>query len=182
MGISKIEHYGDELLNKSIRPTTAPSSSTCLRHSKTSMISAQNSAAAAVNGGPYSSPEQAAPHERTKVRFGTVGVRVYDRALGDHPDVRVGPPMTLSWKFSEHAPVNLEEYEKSKPPRKLMLRMNSMDRKKFLKYQCGVTEDEILAAEVRVAKTKAARQRSAKNARLEKKLENFAGKIFGKKR
>lgn len=95
------------------------------------------------------------------VRFGTVQVRQYARTLGDHPGVHAGPPITIDWSYIETSSVDIDEYEQNRPMRKPVLRMKAIDRKTLLKYQWNVTEEEILAAEKEINKTRTSRQRTA---------------------
>ena len=66
-----------------------------------------------------------APQDRLqlKVRFGSVLRRDYDIILGDNPSCLSGVPLTISWDYTEYEPLDVDEYEFSRPPRRSMLEM-----------------------------------------------------------
>jgi hypothetical protein len=83
------------------------------------------------------------------VSFGLILVREYDRVVGDNPTVRVGPPMSIGWEFVQKQGVPVDIYEKIKRPRRPTsdLRMCSLTRKSILRYEFGVSLEDIRAAE-----------------------------------
>jgi len=48
-----------------------------------------------------------------KVHFGTVGIRQYERCLGDNPACSVGAPVSIGWKYRCLTPVSVDQYEES---------------------------------------------------------------------
>jgi hypothetical protein len=48
---------------------------------------------------------------RNRVTFHLVHVREYDRVVGDHPEVKVGPPIALGWNYVTQSPVMVEAYD-----------------------------------------------------------------------
>lgn len=89
---------------------------------------------------------------KRSVTFGDVNVREFNRIVGDHPDVSVGPPVSLGWKFVENEPVTVDHYEENKPPRKYVLRMTSITRKNLLRNVFDCPSEEIANAEKEVQK------------------------------
>jgi hypothetical protein len=52
------------------------------------------------------------------VVFHEVLIRNYSQTIGDNPSVSYGPPISLDWDYEEVEPISLEEYEKSRGPRR----------------------------------------------------------------
>ena len=84
---------------------------------------------------------------RRSVRFGSVQVREYDRIVGDHPEVKVGPPIGIGWEYMELEPLNMEEYE-AQHQRRFVRRLSSITRKNMLLNGFGIPEEEIRQAEL----------------------------------
>jgi hypothetical protein len=87
------------------------------------------------------------------VTFHLVHVREYERVVGDHPEVKVGPPISLGWNYVTHSPVMVEAYDierelnsgssaaGNKPDR-----LTSIARKNML-FEYGYTESDFRRAE-----------------------------------
>ena len=64
-------------------------------------------------------------NQKRRISFNNVTVREYVMIMGDHPNCRYGPPVTISWDYLEYEPVSLNEYEghhsRRRPLRKLYL-------------------------------------------------------------
>jgi hypothetical protein len=110
------------------------------------------------------------------VRFGLIDQRIYNRIVGDHPDVKVGPPITFSWEYGVLPSTPIDEYEQQKqrsstssstvsrqyqPSYYGLRRLSSITRKNMLRTLFEVSEDEILAAEREVQLIQKQRERSA---------------------
>ncbi|KAL3917326.1 MAG: hypothetical protein SGILL_004763 [Bacillariaceae sp.] len=95
------------------------------------------------------------------VSFGDVQVREYERIVGDHPDVKVGVPLSISWAFVQKEPMSLEQYE-DLPKRRGNLRMTSITRKNILHNVFGIPEEEIRQAEVENRKINKKREQTSK--------------------
>ena len=94
-----------------------------------------------------------ANEERRKVQFSVVQVREYERIIGDHPDVSVGPPLSLGWQYEETKPKPLDDYEQSRIS-KGDYHLSSFIRKDILVYRFGISEEEIRDVEKEVIRTK----------------------------
>lgn len=57
------------------------------------------------------------------VSFGSIAIREYPRCLGDHPDTRNGPPLTIDWLYEDTGMISVEDYETSRPERRLKEQM-----------------------------------------------------------
>lgn len=106
-----------------------------------------------------------------RVQFGAIHVREYERVVGDHPDTRIGVPMSLGWGYIERQAVAIEEYEGDRVP-KGNLRMSSITRKNILHNVFGIPEEELRSAEKEVQKIKKSRQRSNRQSEVSAKSES----------
>jgi len=97
---------------------------------------------------------------KKSVTFASVRVREYNRIIGDHPDVKVGPPISIGWEYEEKPEQCLEEFEASKPETKRYLRLSSITRKNMLLNVYGFTEEEIRSSEKEVQKIRRKREQS----------------------
>jgi hypothetical protein len=117
---------------------------------------------------------------RRMVSFGPIHVREYERIVGDHPDTRIGVPLSIGWAFYERKPVSIEQYEADRVQKGHNLRMNSITRKNLLHNEFGVPEEELRNAEKEIQKIKKQRMQSAKQIHASEKTEG-ALKGIGKK-
>lgn len=106
----------------------------------------------------------------SSISFGTVEIRTFNRELGDHPDCRVGPPLTLSWEYLEHDAVPLDDYEATHK-RRANLRLTSITRKNLLRNVFEVPEQDIMMAEKEVQKILKLRQKTKKLSKRSEKRE-----------
>ena len=90
--------------------------------------------------------KQQSAARRSVVTFGSIQVREYNRIVGDHPDVKVGPPISIGWDFVEHDALPLEDYESTRT-RRFVRRLSSITRKNMLEHVFGIPAEEIAAAE-----------------------------------
>lgn len=116
--------------------------------------------------------------ERRSVSFGPIHVRQYERIVGDHPNTRVGVPLSIGWGYyeDENYPdgVSIERYEADRI-RKGKIRMSSITRKNMLLNVFKLPENEILQAEKRSKKL--LKERERKMARSESTLKSFGRKL-----
>uniref|UniRef100_A0A7S4UW96 Uncharacterized protein n=1 Tax=Ditylum brightwellii TaxID=49249 RepID=A0A7S4UW96_9STRA len=54
--------------------------------------------------------------EKQSVSFGAIEVRKYERALGDHPCVSSGAPVTLGWRYNQYKGMPIDDYERARGP------------------------------------------------------------------
>ena len=99
-------------------------------------------------------------------------MRTYDRIVGDHPDVVVGPPLTFSWEYLQADAVDLDEYEENRAPKKRILRLSSITRKNLLRNVFEATEEEILGAEKEIQKIKKQRENTVRQSKTTSKVES----------
>merc|ERR1739836_319140 len=101
------------------------------------------------------------------VSFGPIRVREYERIVGDHPDTRVGVPLSLGWAYYEDEenangiPIDLYECDRI---RKGKIRMSSITRKNILLNVWEVPMEDIVEAEKRSKKLQKERQKQINNA------------------
>jgi hypothetical protein len=97
------------------------------------------------------------------VRFDSVEIREYEYTLGEHPGVRVGPPLTISWDAISSSILPLDEYEKNRLPRRpdFFLKKTKEERWKILK-NAGFVSEDLHAVVAQVVKAQSDRNESAK--------------------
>lgn len=110
--------------------------------------------------------------KKTLVKFSSVTVREYDRIVGDHPDCKVGPPITIGWEYTEKSPRELDDYESSHTRRNI-IRLSSITRKNILHNVFGIPEEEIRLAEKEVQKIMKQRTNSKNQTKASEKTEAF---------
>ena len=96
------------------------------------------------------------------VSFGPIHIRQYERIIGDHPDTKVGVPLSIGWSYyeDERYPngISIERYECDKI-HKRTIRMSSITRRNILVNVFGVSEKEIRSAEKRSKKFRKEREK-----------------------
>eukprot|EP00522_Entomoneis_paludosa_P005688 CAMPEP_0172455970 /NCGR_PEP_ID=MMETSP1065-20121228/13452_1 /TAXON_ID=265537 /ORGANISM="Amphiprora paludosa, Strain CCMP125" /LENGTH=185 /DNA_ID=CAMNT_0013208541 /DNA_START=66 /DNA_END=623 /DNA_ORIENTATION=+ len=113
----------------------------------------------------------------SKVSFGFVHIREFNRIVGDHPDTSAGPPITFDWQHTEREPVELTTYEENRPKKRIYLRLSSITRKNMLKNVFGIDEKEIAASEKEVQKIRKQRESTFKQGKVGKSMEAASRKI-----
>ncbi|CAB9516920.1 expressed unknown protein [Seminavis robusta] len=121
--------------------------------------------------------DQALHSNKKSVSFGSIQIREYNRVVGDHPDVQVGPPISIGWDFVEHESKSLDTYEADRPPRKFLRRLSSITRKNMLANVFGVPEEEIRAAEKEVQAIIKSRERTNKASKRGSALKSATKKM-----
>lgn len=102
-----------------------------------------------------SEPQEEGVKPKCRVHFGDVVVRDYDMTLGDHPSCSYGPPVTLDWHYLEYEPLDINEYEFHRPPRKNMreMNLNYYQRRRIL-HRAGFTDVDFLVTRKEVNRSK----------------------------
>ena len=92
-----------------------------------------------------SSPAQS-PTLKKSVSFHQVHVQEYARTIGDHPDVVLGPPLTIDWEPQHHERHEFESYEtareRTRKMSKIDMRVHPNTRSRML-LSAGVSREEI---------------------------------------
>ena len=109
--------------------------------------------------------------DKKGVSFGSIQVREYNRIVGDHPDVQVGPPLSLSWEYTSKEPVSVDEYETTRPQRRANLRLSSITRKNLLHEVFEIPEEEIRQAEKEVQRIQKRRLQTNKQGKAGETVE-----------
>ena len=105
-----------------------------------------------------------------RVSFGAIHVREHERIIGDHPETKIGVPLSLGWGYHDKESVPIEQYEAERVP-KGKLRMSSITRKSILHNVYGIPEEEIRAAEKEVQII------SGRNEKMQKKAEKKTKRV-----
>lgn len=86
------------------------------------------------------------------VSFGPIHVRQYERIVGDHPETKVGVPLSLGWAYNEDEQhpdgISIERFESDRI-RRGKVRMSSITRKNMMMNVFGVPVEELKEAEKR---------------------------------
>lgn len=107
-----------------------------------------------------SRPKVVVKHTATQVNFGNVTIRHYKQILGDHPDCRFGPPVTLDWDYEEdsHQPTvdRHQAATKAQQQRRRRKKIPHSKRMRIVQEQ-GVTSTELQKATRDLAKVQSQR-------------------------
>ena len=130
---------------------------------------------------PYQGPKH--------VSFGDVTVRRYERILGDHPDVSIGPPVSIGWDYYSQKPLSLDKYESKRKQKRTCseIMLSNSTRRIILKYLTDCTEEDIEKAITDVRKTQLQREKTVSRlgySKMEEQLESMKKSVrkFLKKR
>ena len=118
---------------------------------------------------------------RARVRFDNVSIREYNLDVGVHPSVRIGPAVTLGWKYEDSIQdMKLNEYEMMRADRRRgpfrEMTLSSAERTRRLRAS-GISHEEIeeCMSVVEEAKRKRAKTLKRLHHRLvEERLEGMA--------
>ena len=108
-----------------------------------------------VMGSPSSSSKR-------KVVFKDLIIRTYRSTLGDHPECKFGPPISIDWDYIEENKISLDEYEAVRSPRRSpkQMQLPSYVRKRVLREQWGIPAEELVEAAKEARRIQKLRQRS----------------------
>jgi hypothetical protein len=118
------------------------------------------------------------PQTRKRVGFGSIEIREYERIVGDHPDVKVGPPIGIGWQYYQKDAESIDTYENNRPPKRYVLRMTSITRKNMLRNVFNISEQEIRNAEKEVQKIQKLRTKSVHQSAVAAKVEDTFRRPF----
>jgi hypothetical protein len=122
------------------------------------------------------------------VSFGSVYIRQYERIVGDHPETKVGVPVSIGWKYYDSkeqysSPISIYEYDEyrvSKGRGKYLLKMSSITRRNMLLNVFDIPEQELARAEKETKKIKKQRNRSNRQPILVAQITGYNKKIGNK--
>lgn len=114
--------------------------------------------------------------KRRTVTFGDISGRVYERTAGFNPGVSSGAPLELDWNYRCTQDVSIEEYEAYYTRKRSYaeLRIPKREREKILRWECGLSPNQIASHVRQTNRTKAHRLQTVNNlkfARVEEKLQ-----------
>ena len=96
-----------------------------------------------------SSPKSSRTRIKKSVSFHQVHVQEYARTIGDHPDVVLGPPISIDWEPHHHEAHDFDDYETTREGRrkgsKIDMRIHPNTRNRMM-ISAGVSKEEIKAA------------------------------------
>mmetsp|Transcript_26135 Transcript_26135/g.26571 ORF Transcript_26135/g.26571 Transcript_26135/m.26571 type:complete len:216 (+) Transcript_26135:42-689(+) len=120
---------------------------------------------------------------RRTVSFGSIYVRQYERIVGDHPDTKVGIPLSIGWSYYDDEeqyinPVSLERYESDRIKRgRKVLRMSSITRENMLLNVFRIPKQELIEAEKKIKKIRKQRNQSKNQNVIIAPFKQFGKKI-----
>jgi hypothetical protein len=93
---------------------------------------------------------------KRNVSFSSLEIREYNIALSDHPSCSYGPPIQLGWDYRAKKPVEVEDYEENRKPRRatheMVLSYNA--RRYLLLKRAGYSDEELKGAMMEVERVK----------------------------
>ena len=123
--------------------------------------------------------------KRRGVSFKSIQVREYERILGDHPNTRDGPPISIGWAYIEHDALDLAQYEsKRKKKGKMVPLVTATTRRRLLHDIYNYTEKDLRKAENDVFRTTHQRHQTVQRCgTMEEKCEEVNERVrrFAKK-
>ena len=131
-----------------------------------------------INSSDCRTREQQQQQQDQSVSFGDVEIRKYRRILGDHPDVSVGPPISLDWDYNVCRRLSVEKYETCRKKRRhgAELMLSNTRRWIIIENLTDSTHDEIQECIKEVHKVQSERRKTAArhtNPKLVQGLKNL---------
>eukprot|EP00526_Cylindrotheca_closterium_P022750 CAMPEP_0113627954 /NCGR_PEP_ID=MMETSP0017_2-20120614/14480_1 /TAXON_ID=2856 /ORGANISM="Cylindrotheca closterium" /LENGTH=177 /DNA_ID=CAMNT_0000538233 /DNA_START=408 /DNA_END=941 /DNA_ORIENTATION=+ /assembly_acc=CAM_ASM_000147 len=114
--------------------------------------------------------------EARRVSFGAIHIREHERIVGDHPETKVGVPLSLGWGYHDKKSIAIEQYEDERVL-KGNHRMSSITRKRILHTVFGIPEEEIRAAEKEVRIISERNEKSQKKSEKKTKRSSAMKKV-----
>eukprot|EP00539_Tryblionella_compressa_P006541 CAMPEP_0178754954 /NCGR_PEP_ID=MMETSP0744-20121128/12448_1 /TAXON_ID=913974 /ORGANISM="Nitzschia punctata, Strain CCMP561" /LENGTH=279 /DNA_ID=CAMNT_0020408927 /DNA_START=183 /DNA_END=1022 /DNA_ORIENTATION=- len=103
-------------------------------------------------------PSALPPTPKRTVNFDSISIREFARALGDNPATTNGPPLTLDWDYEDIGSIKVDEYEETRPPRRVTQQMviPGKMRERILLSETPTTKQQInsMISEVRSSRHK----------------------------
>lgn len=132
----------------------------------------------------HTSNERPSCSRRNTVQFESVEIREYPRALSDNPSTTSGPPIGLSWKYSDTISIEIDLFESHRLGTRRTKRefaIPSHVREKML-LKAGYSRHEIRKAASKASQEKGRRIASINQQRFDPILERINGIKFSVKR
>ena len=106
---------------------------------------------------------------KRNISFQTVDIREHERIAGDNPCVSKGVPLSIGWKYVQHDPLPLDDYENFKGPArdKVEMMVPSAVRRSMLRDEFGVTVKEMNESMKQVNITKSHRRHTVASEHME---------------
>lgn len=121
--------------------------------------------------------------ERDSLQFDKIKIREYSRTVGDNPSCSSGPPVSISWEYNIIGEIDLDEYEKARPPRRIQHEMvlpRNM-REDLLRYEWNASRQEITESIRQNVKIKNQRRTTVNNlgkaSKFEEAMESASRKL-----
>lgn len=128
-----------------------------------------NDASGALEGPPSS--------RSTLVRFAVVEIREFERVVGDNPSCSSGVPVSIGWNHGKTFTMNLEDFEKARPPRRsqMDLVLTRGERHRLL-VEWGASGQDVIESIRMIIRVKNQRRQTVNNLgsydRVEEVIEN----------
>lgn len=98
----------------------------------------------------------------SRVSFGSVQVREYNRIAGNHPEVTEGPSLSLGWGYAEHKTQSVNKFEKSRDRASQLMPLSGKTRIFILSFVFDIPPQDIKRSEKIAMRVQSQRQETNK--------------------
>mmetsp|Transcript_50 Transcript_50/g.112 ORF Transcript_50/g.112 Transcript_50/m.112 type:complete len:286 (-) Transcript_50:324-1181(-) len=117
------------------------------------------------------------------LQFANVNIREYSRTVGDNPSCSSGPPISISWEYNIVGNITLDDYERTRPPRRIQKEMviPRRLREDMLRYEWNASRKDITESIRRNVRIKNQRRTTINNlgkaTKFEEAMESASRKL-----
>lgn len=127
--------------------------------------------------------EDGSSKRHLSLQFDKINIREYSRTVGDNPSCSSGPPVSISWEYNILGEIGLDEYESTRPPRRVQNQMilpRGM-REDMLRFEWNASRKEITESVRRNVRVKNQRRTTVNNLgkamKFEEAMESASRKL-----
>jgi len=132
----------------------------------------------------YGSDDIIVCRQKNSLQFSKINIREYSRTVGDNPSCSCGPPISISWEYNVIGDIDLDDYENSRPPRRLQSEMvlPRYLREDILRFEWNASRKDITESVRQNVKIKHQRRTTINNLGKAEKLEELIESVLRKLR
>jgi len=114
------------------------------------------------------------------VKFDNITVREYSITIGDNPSCSGGAPMSIDWRYSEEAPLALDDFERTRSTKRRSKEdlHIPLDKRHEILNMCNCPFTKIVKASLEVSKIQESRARSRRRYMRQQAVRKTIGKFF----